>query len=218
MKKIAFGIACGMAACYIFVMMLAVYGRSVRSQEADAALSQAMDSTLSNVMSGKNDRIADDKSLVAEFLKALLIQENSDSDISVAILEADCEYGILSAEVTETFTHPNGKRGSVSEARTMIFDREKDEKKEWKTVSFYTADKELYKEYALPDGSACAVPVPPEKEGMKFCGWRFLAGGSGAAQSVTVPYAGGQRSVLAAGGAPYRVSEDAKLVAVFQKD
>lgn len=216
MKKIAFGIACGMAALYVFVMMLAVYGRNVRQQEADNALSQAVDSTLSSVMSGKNYQIEDNECFVADFLRALLMQVNSDSDISVVILEADYEYGILSVEVTEKFAHPNGRPGSVSEVRTVIFDKEAEGKQEVRTVAFYTAENELYKEYGLPEGSVCPVPVPPQKEGASFCGWRFVNGGTGAAGSVEATCPNGKKTVLASGGEPYLLSEDTKLIAVFR--
>lgn len=216
MKKIAFGTACGMAALFVFVMMLTVYGRNVRQQEADTALSQAVDSTLSSVMSGKNYEIEDNESFVADFLKALLIQMNSDSDISIVILEADYEYGILSVEVTEKFTHPNGRPGSVSEVRTVIFDKEAEEKKEVQTIAFYSAENELYKEYGLTKDSVCPVPVPPVKEGSSFCGWRFVSGGTGAAQSMEVTCPSGRKTVLSSGGEPYLLSEDAKLIAVFR--
>lgn len=215
MKKIAFGIACGVTALYVFVMMLTVYGRNMRRQETDTALSQAVDSTLSSVMSGKNYEIEDNESFVADFLKALLIHANSDSDISVVILEADYEYGILSVEVTEKFAHPNGREGSVSEVRTVIFDKEVKEEKEVRTVAFYSAENELYKEYELPKNSVCPVPVPPVKEGSSFRGWRFVSGGTGAAQSMEVTGSNGGKTVLASGGEPYLLSGDAKLIAVF---
>ena len=216
MKKIAFGIACGMTVLYALVMMLTVYGRNIRQQETDTALSQAIDSTLSSVMSGKSYEIEDNESFVADFLKALLVQANSESDISIVILEADYEYGILSVEVTEKFAHPNGRRGSVSEVRTVIFDKEEKGQREVRTAAFYSADNEIYKEYELPKDSACPVPVPPVKEGASFCGWRFVSGGTGAAQSMEVTCSKGKKNVLASGGEPYLLSEDAKLIAVFQ--
>lgn len=217
MKKIAFGIACFMAALYVCAMMLTLYGRNVRQQEADTALSQAIDSTLSSVISDRNYTIENNEAFVADFLKALLIHANSDSDISIAVLEADYDYGILSVEVTEKFAHPNGKRGSVSEVRTVIFDKEAEKEKEIRTVAFYSAENELYKEYELPKGCECPVPVPPKKEGEEFCEWRFVTGGTGAAQSVSVTYPKGQKNVLSCGGAPYSVSEDTKLIAVFRE-
>ena len=89
MKKAAFGIACGLVAFFVFAMLLTVYGRSIRKGETDTALSQAIDATLSGVMSENNYTIEENETFVADFLKALLIQTNSDSDLKVSILEAD---------------------------------------------------------------------------------------------------------------------------------
>ena len=199
MKKVAFGIACGITAIFVFALMLTLYGRSARQTETNTILAQAVNSTLSHVMGERNDTIEKNEDFIADFLQALLVQKNSDSDLTVSILEADYEYGILSVEITEKFRHPNGKKGAVSEMRT---------------VSFYLDD-ELYKEYTIPQNSVCAFPVTPKKEGARFRGFRFVTGGSGMAASLTVDAAKGKRNVLSNGGAPYRVSENTKLIAVF---
>lgn len=214
MKKIAFGIACGMAAVFVLTLMLTLYGRIVRKQETDTALAQAADSALSNVMSEHNTAIEKNEDFTADFLKSLLIQTNSDSDLTVSVLDADYEYGILSAEIVETYAHPNGKKGSVSERRTVIFDKPVDENIETRTVSFYT-DGELYKNYTIQKDSVCTLPVPPKKEGAVFRCWRFVTGGTGVAQSMETTYANGRKKILSSGGAPYLVSKNTKLTAVF---
>lgn len=45
MKKAAFGTACGLIAFFVFAVMLTVYGRQIRQEEAVSALSQAIDTT-----------------------------------------------------------------------------------------------------------------------------------------------------------------------------
>lgn len=214
MKKVAFGIACGITAIFVFALMLTLYGRSARQTETNTILAQAVNSTLSHVMGERNDTIEKNEDFIADFLQALLVQKNSDSYLTVSILEADYEYGILSVEITEKFRHPNGKKGAVSEMRTVIFDKPVDREPEMRTVSFYMDD-ELYKEYTIPQNSVCAFPVTPKKEGARFRGFRFVTGGSGMAASLTVDAAKGKRNVLSNGGAPYRVSENTKLIAVF---
>ncbi len=215
MKKAAFGIACGLAVFFVFAMMLTVYGRQTRKEEADIALSQAIDTALSGVMSEYNYTIEENETFIADFLKSLLIQTNSDSDLKVSVLEADYELGILSVEITEKFKHPNGKEGTVSEVRTVIFDRAKEEETEYKTVRFCVAD-QVYKEYNLLKGSLCSVPVLPKQEGKVFRCWRFVTGGVGEAESMSVTGAKGSRQVLASEHVPYTVSEDTKLIAVFE--
>ena len=215
MKKAAFGIACGLAAFFVFAMMLTVYGRNVRKEETDTALAQAIDATLSGVMSENNYTIEENETFIADFLKALLIQTNSDSDLKVSILEADYELGILSVEITEKFKHPNGKEGTVSEVRTVIFDKEKEEEEIYKTVRFYVGD-QIYKEYTLLKDSLCSVPVAPKQEGKIFRCWRFVTGGVGEAESLSVTGAKGTKQVLASEHNPYAVSENTKLIAVFE--
>lgn len=215
MKKAAFGIACGLAAFFVFAMMLTVYGRSIRKEETDTALAQAINATLSGVMSEHNYTIEENETFVADFLKALLIQTNSDSDLKVSILEADYELGILSVEITETFQHPNGKKGTVSEVRTVIFDKAAEEDRVYKTIRFYVED-QVYKEYTLLKDSLCSVPLPPKQEGKVFRCWRFVTGGAGEAKSMSVTGANGSRQVLASGQTPYTAAENTNLIAVFE--
>ena len=131
-------------------------------------------------------------------------------------MDADYEKGLLSVEVVERFTHPNGKKGAVSERRTVIFDRAAEQGTKQRAVRYCLTDQETYKEYRVKKGSFCAVPVPPQKEGKRFSHWRFVAGGTGKAESVTVSGARGARNVLASGGVPCAASEDIKLIAVFE--
>lgn len=216
MKKVAFGMACGLVSLFVFVMMLTLYGRAARQDETKAMLSQAIDSSLANAMQGRDDTIQEKEAFVADFLKALLIQANSDSDITVSVLEADYEQGILSVEITEKFRHPNGNTGSVSEVRTVIFDKAKEEKPEYKSVCFYTGDEEVYKEYRVPKDAVCNVPASPRKEGKTFECWRFVTGGTGKAGSKRMACPGGTKNILTSGGVPYAAAEDTKLIAVFR--
>lgn len=214
MKKIAFGIACGLFALFTLAVMLTLYGREARQEETNAALSQAARVALSGAMSRASNEVKNEDEFTADFLKAFLVQANSDSDIRVSVLDADIRLGLLSVEITENFKHPNGKTGSVSNVRTVIFDREEEEETEMKRVSFYISDT-LYKEYRLPKHSVCTVPALPQKEGKTFRCWRYVTGGTGAASEMRVSGEKGSRSVLGSGGVPYRVEEDTKLIAVF---
>ncbi len=217
MKKIAFGAGCGCIALFVCVIMLALYGRAAREEEAFASLSQAVDATMSSVMRGHAYTIEEKEAFTADFLKTLLIQMNSDSDLTVAILDADYELGLLSVEITETYRHPNGEQGSVAEVRTVIFDRKEERAPEYQTVGFYTSGDTLYKEYSIRKGTVCTVPAPPTEEGSVFRGWRFVSGGSGVAEALRISGKNGDRNVLASKGRAYVVSEDVRLLAVFDE-
>ncbi len=218
MKQTVFGVVCMLILTFLIILIMTIYGRNLRQSETDHALAEAVDSTMSNLMETQMYTIASKDELIADFLQALLVQINSTSDIEVAVLEADEKKGILSVEVTETYAHPNGSTGSVSEVRTVIFDREQKEDSMQYTTAFYTADNELYKCYTLAENSVCTLPVPPEKEGKIFSYWRFITGGIGTAGEAVVTYAdgSGSKTVLAVDGQPFTVTEDTKLIAVFE--
>ncbi len=217
MKKIAFGIACGLTVLYVLAMMLTLYGRNVRQKETTIMLTQAMDTALSRAMAENADVKKEDSDFTADFLKSLLIQANSESELTVSILDADYRLGILSAEVTEKFKHPNGREGTVSEVRTVIYDRAQEEKEEFKTVTFF-AEGKIYKEYRVREKAVCPAPLPPKQEGKTFRRWLFESGDMGEAESLYVTDENGGRNVLASGGSPWAVSEDMKLIAEFYEE
>lgn len=218
MKRAIWGTMIVILGILCVAVVLTVTGRSTRKTETEHALAEAIDSTMSGVMQDMSYTLADKDQFIADFLESLLVQLDSKSDVKVSILEADAEKGILSVEVTEIYKHPNGKTGTVSAVRTVIFDQEQEEEPEYCTVNFYTADNELYKSYTLPKGQVCTIPVPPQKDGKNFRQWQFVTGSSGMAEEtqITDTSGGSLKTVLASGGNPYKVKEDTKLVAVFE--
>ena len=95
MKKVAFGIACGITAIFVFALMLTLYGRSARQTETNTILAQAVNSTLSHVMGERNDTIEKNEDFIADFLQALLGHKKNYSDLPVSIFVEDNEYVIL---------------------------------------------------------------------------------------------------------------------------
>ncbi len=215
MKQVVFGVVCTLILTFILMIVMTVYGRNLRQTEAEHTLAEAVDTAMEDLLT-EEYVVSSSDVFVAEFLQLLLSQLKSTSDVRVSILEADEKLGILSVEIVETYQHPNGKEGTVSEVRTVILDKPQEKVKEYKKVSFYTGDNELYKEYTLLEDALCTVPLPPKKEGKNFWGWRFVSGAAtGEAGCMTVSGTGGNRNVIAKNGSPYIVTEDTKLIAVF---
>ena len=98
-----------------------IHGRSIRQVELDNALKSSMEDAMTSLTyeEGKPQNEEDWK---AAFLQSLAIQINSASDLTVTILEADMEHGILSVEATLNWTHPIGTPGSVSSTMTVIME------------------------------------------------------------------------------------------------
>jgi len=213
-----YGLSCALIVVMISVIIVTLQGRTLRNSEAEHALTESVDGALSNAMEEKNDSIADGELFAADLLQSLLAQTNSTSDLTVSILEADPVHGILSAEVTETYSHPNGNRGTVSACRTAIFDREVEEEAKRHTVKYYMGDNQLYKAYTVLENSYCNMPIAPKKEGKTFKNWRFVSGGTGEAQQAEtfLEVTGTSANVLAAGGVPLAVTQDISLIAVFE--
>ncbi len=122
MKQIIFGVTAGMILVLFLGIIISVHGRTLRQDETEQSLEVAMQSVMKKLADGKEYPFADREEFVADFLEALLVQLNSDSDLTVHILKADEKKGLLSVEVVETYRHPNGETGKVSARRTMILD------------------------------------------------------------------------------------------------
>jgi len=216
MKQVIFGIVSILVITLIFLIMMTIYGRSMRQEETVRGLSEAMDVAITEII--ENTTVENEEEFAALLLQRLLVQMNSTSDIQVKILDADAQMGILSIEVIETYRHPNGESGSVAEHRTVIWDRPVKKEKEYKKVSFYIEEDSLYKEYSVEAGEVCTLPIAPSVQGKIFKHWRFIEGNAiGTAFSMAVTDENGSRDVLAISQTEaYPVTEDTKLMAVFE--
>ena len=75
-----------------------------------------------------------DRDYTSEDMRTLLIrnlvpQMNSDSELTVRMIAADAEKGLLSVEVEEYFSYPGGKEGSIQMTMGMEKKRRKGKKK-----------------------------------------------------------------------------------------
>ena len=96
------------------------------------------------------------------------------SDIIIDIMGVDQEKGILSLKVTEKFSYLNGKNGSVSCDRTVVFEKGKEDDDEQFTVKFYinSSDEKPYKTYIVQKGDDIRKPKDPVKVDSTFAGWK----------------------------------------------
>lgn len=125
MKQMVFGMIALTIVVLFLTIIITVHGRTLRSNEVSQSLGEAMQTTMNHLLSQNAYSIADKDEFVADFLETFLLQVNSDSDITVNILKADYEKGLLSVEVIETYIHPNGEKGQVSACRTILLDKKK---------------------------------------------------------------------------------------------
>ncbi len=161
-----------MAIAVGFIMIfLTTSGRASRSNENTNALVTAIDDSLKNVMEQKAYEISNSNEFIADFLEALLMQYESDSEITVNILKQDMEKGLLSVEVNEKYKHPNGKDGTVSVQRTVIFDKKADEEPVFYDINYWV-NGELYKTYSILEGEQLITPETPSSDTGTFMCWK----------------------------------------------
>lgn len=121
MKKIMFMM---LSIVIVLVMIMTVYtidGKNIRQTELNNALNSSMESAMSQLTLAEGKPNSNEE-WVAMFLESLVIQIDSASDLTVTILEADMEKGVLSVEAVLTFKHPIGSLGSVSAERHAILE------------------------------------------------------------------------------------------------
>lgn len=121
MKNMLIAFYAVIIALVIILIGFTLYGRSVRQVELDNALKSSMEDTISSLLY-EEGRPQSEAEWKAMFLQMLAIQINSASDLTVTILEADMEKGLLSVEAMLSWKHPIGTEGSVVSSMTALLE------------------------------------------------------------------------------------------------
>lgn len=121
MRNMLIAFISALIAVVIILTGFTIHGRSIRQIELDNALKSAMEDAMTS-LTYEDGRPETEEEWKASFLQSLAIQINSVSDLTVNILEADMENGILSVEATLEWMHPIGTKGSVSSTMTVIME------------------------------------------------------------------------------------------------
>lgn len=136
--------------------------RSTRSQELSDALDTALEGTLSTLSKGTYD-ISDTDEYIADLVSNIAGQIQSDSGLTVNILDADIEKGIMTVQVKEEYKHINGKTGAVTASKTVLLEEQQTtedaEITDTVTINFYLPDNTLYKSYKVKKGTEISEPV-----------------------------------------------------------
>lgn len=153
----------GVMAVISFLVLAAgmtVSGRSVRKNELQRVLDRAVEQTVEE-FSLRKPKGGTQELFLDAFLKQLLQGIESDSEITVYVMGADREKGLLSVRAEEKFFHPGGIRTTVSADKTVVLEQFCLPEKRLLTVT-YKIGKNVYKCYCLTEGSRLQVPDVPE--------------------------------------------------------
>lgn len=109
-------------AAFLLVICIMDIGTSVirRNETAQIAEKAAYESV--NAVKNESTEINSDQEMIAEIVKNVILEYNSNSDIVVKIISIDTRNGMVDLEVDQTFTHANGFTETTSERRTVILE------------------------------------------------------------------------------------------------
>ena len=126
MKNIVIGIGSCLLIGILVLILYTMHGRSIRQEELDDALTAGMKTALEQVREGGSYAPESNEELTAMFLQSFLMQINSNSKVTVHILDVDYEKGLLSVRATLTYRHPVGTEGRVVSEKTAIVEVDKE--------------------------------------------------------------------------------------------
>lgn len=187
----------------VIIILMSVHSKDLRKTELERALKVAAEQSLENACLSQKTQINENDALVADFISSFLgkmktdgkvvsesgevyTADGSDSGqrIEIEIKAADIYKGILSADVKEYFTYPNGKTGTVEASTVQIVERESRRPSEYinyyipwqvaKEAGFdYIEDKEyLYYQKRYAGGMKVTADIEaPEYRGHSFVRW-----------------------------------------------
>ncbi|MDR0925351.1 MAG: hypothetical protein LBN31_13490 [Hungatella sp.] len=123
MKSTFLGFGITICSILSIAIVLTLCSASIRQNELNHAVEHALKDTMENQFDQTTYSANSNEELVADFMEALLVQVNSDSRVTVQVLDVDYQKGLLSVEVKETYHHPIGTEGHVTTKRTVIMEQ-----------------------------------------------------------------------------------------------
>ncbi|MCI9418559.1 MAG: hypothetical protein HFG32_00880 [Eubacterium sp.] len=131
MRSIVISSICISSILLVLTIQSEVNRKACYEQELEEALSLSVSQTLKEVMEQESYGIEDRNQFIAAFLQALIVRTNSDADMTVSVISADMEKGMLDIEVKVVQEEKNAllskgirqKGNEIVVRRTVIFNR-----------------------------------------------------------------------------------------------
>ncbi len=177
MKNVILIVINMMIAVLTFGILMTLDARVARQQELASNLSSITEEVIGNAMQEDNYKIENYNCFIADLIENLAVALDAESDITIRIMKADIQKGILSIEVVERYRHLNGRIGTVSCQKTVIFNQLVEPEEISYKVEFYLSKEELlnqknsYKIYTIKKGDTILQPKIPVKDAYTFKGW-----------------------------------------------
>lgn len=168
MKNVVLGIMMSILMSMVILIILTQDDRMIRINEDNTALSNALDESISVIDTGKYS-ISDTSQLISDITQGLLMQIESDSDITVNVMDADSDKGIVTIEAVQDFKKPTGKTGQTAATRTILLEKKQpedmyDEDNRIYNVHFVTSEGSTYMNLGVKNQEQLVIPeAPPGK-------------------------------------------------------
>lgn len=156
------------------VMVITMGGRMNRSTEIRSNIASAAEDTVSAAKMKENYTVMNNQEMLSDFAESMSMAMDSNGTLEMKVMGVDFEKGILSVNVNEKFTNPNGNEGLVKDSgKTVILNKLVEDPVMTYTITFYknAGDTEIYKKYVLNAGDTIPVPATPSLDGKTFTGW-----------------------------------------------
>ena len=166
MKNVVMGVMMSIIIALITIIILTTDDRIIRINEDNTALSNALDESISVIDTGKYS-ISDTAQLISDITQGLLMQIESDADITVNVMDADRDKGIVTIEAVEDYKKPSGASGQAAATRTIILEEKVqddtyNEDNHIYNISFLTADGNIYMNMGVKKQEQLVIPEPPD--------------------------------------------------------
>lgn len=124
MKQVIISAVCVSAILSVLAIQSVIDGKASYVQELEDSLSVSVSQTMKEVMEQESFGIENRNEFIAAFLQALVMRTNSDVDMTVCVISADIERGLLDVEIKERVNFLNMGEQEISLRRTVIFQRD----------------------------------------------------------------------------------------------
>lgn len=124
MKSVIVSSICVSSVLFVMAIHSVVDGQAAYVQELEDSLAVSISQTMKEVMEQESYGIENRNEFIAAFLQALVLRSNSDVDMTVNVISADMEKGILDIEVKEKVELLNVYSREIAVRRTVILEKE----------------------------------------------------------------------------------------------
>lgn len=166
MKNVVTGIMMSIILALITIIILTTDDRIIRINEVNTALADALDESI-NVLDMDKYSITDTDELIADVTQGLLMQIESDAAVTVNIMDADKDKGIVTVEAVENFRKASGAAGQTAATRTIILEKQQaqdtyDEDNRQYNITYLNTDGTEYITYSIKKNEQLIIPITPD--------------------------------------------------------